>query len=75
MFPKFLPRAPIDLTDEKEAKPDLKPTAAQLKAQAVKAKRALQPEGRIGSLVVMKSGKVKVIMGNDIVMNVSVNPR
>ncbi|TXT06156.1 hypothetical protein VHUM_03629 [Vanrija humicola] len=67
-MPKLVRRGPIDatgdvaMTDEKTS--DVKPTAAQLKP----------PEGRIGTLVVMKSGKVKLVFGEGdagIVMNVS----
>lgn len=53
-----------------DIKPDVKPSDAQLRAQNMRKKK--YPEGRVGSLVVMKSGKVKVVMGNDIVMNVSI---
>jgi DNA-directed RNA polymerase III subunit RPC4 len=79
LFPKFHPRK-IDATGENvngdakpDIKPDLKPTAAQLKGK----KKVLDVppvEGRIGTLCVMKSGKVKMVLGDDIVMNVSLNP-
>ena len=77
LFPKF--SQPViaatdgvgaDGSDEKpDIKPDIKPTLAQLRSQK---KRDEKPvEGRIGTLCVMKSGKVKMGMGDDIVMNVS----
>lgn len=53
-------------TGEKETKPDIKPTAQQLKK-----KKEVLPEGRIGTMVIMKSGKVKMVFGEDVVMNVS----
>ncbi|WWC93125.1 uncharacterized protein L201_008092 [Kwoniella dendrophila CBS 6074] len=57
---------------QKDVKPDIKPTPAQLRANA-NAKKLPEPipEGRIGTMVVMKSGKVKIVMGKDIVMNVT----
>jgi hypothetical protein len=55
-----------------DVKPDIKPTAAQLRDKRAKEKIAKAPEeGRVGTLVVMKSGKVKMVLGDDIVMNVS----
>ena len=38
--------------------------------QRAKKKKLPPPEGRIGTMVVMKSGKVKLVLGDDIVMNV-----
>jgi DNA-directed RNA polymerase III subunit RPC4 len=72
LFPKFIAKEPVDMTEEEtkpgpEAKPDVKPT---IPLQARKKKEVL-PEGRVGTMVVMKSGKVKLVMGDDIVMNVS----
>ena len=69
-MPRFLPTGPIDVTandDTKEGVKDAKPSI-----QALKSKKKAQPppDGRIGTLVVMKSGKVKLVMGKDIVMNV-----
>ncbi|WVQ96365.1 hypothetical protein IAU59_003470 [Kwoniella sp. CBS 9459] len=55
-----------------DIKPDIKPTAAQLRAgQGRKGQPEPLPEGRVGTMVVMKSGKVKMVMGKDIVMNVT----
>lgn len=84
IFPKFVSRAPVDVDEEKKDdgaaavgaekkdEKDVKPTAAQLRRK----KAALPPpEGRIGTLCVMKSGKVKLVLGegdSGIVMNVSV---
>ncbi|KIR60245.1 DNA-directed RNA polymerase III subunit RPC4 [Cryptococcus bacillisporus CA1873] len=70
LFPKFHPAGPVDLTNpDGDMKPDIKPTAAQLRAK----KNVMEPtpEGRVGTMVVMKSGKVKIVMGKDIVMNVN----
>ncbi|WWC65553.1 uncharacterized protein I303_108171 [Kwoniella dejecticola CBS 10117] len=53
-----------------DIKPDVKPTPAQLRAGAKKGPEPV-PEGRVGTMVVMKSGKVKIVMGKDIVMNVT----
>nr|ADE10081.1 RNA pol Rpc4 [Tremella fuciformis] len=69
-MPRFLPTGPIDATANDETKDgvkDVKPST-----QALKGKKKAQPppDGRIGTLVVMKSGKVKLVMGQDIVMNV-----
>jgi hypothetical protein len=49
-------------------KPDVKPTLNQLKK-----KKEVLPEGRVGTLVIMKSGKVKLVFGEDIVMNVGLS--
>jgi DNA-directed RNA polymerase III subunit RPC4 len=60
------------MTGGEDAKPnvDSKPnTAAQNRRK--KALPPPPPEGRIGTMVVMKSGRVKMVMGEDIVMNVS----
>lgn len=53
-----------------DIKPDIKPTPAQLRGSAKKY-GVKPPEGRIGSLVVMRSGRVKMVLGDGIVMNVS----
>lgn len=53
-----------------DIKPDIKPTPAQLRG-AAKKYGIKPPEGRIGSLVVMRSGRVKMVLGDGIVMNVS----
>ncbi|WVQ79469.1 hypothetical protein IAT38_001568 [Cryptococcus sp. DSM 104549] len=71
LFPKYDAPGPVDLTGPStlaEVKPDVKPTAAQLRG-----KKLVEPtpEGRVGTMVVMKSGKVKMVMGDDIVMNVT----
>jgi DNA-directed RNA polymerase III subunit RPC4 len=50
--------------DEKP-KPDIKPTPAQLRKN-----KEVLPEGRIGTLVTMKSGKVKMVLGENVVMDV-----
>lgn len=75
LFPNYITKEPVDLTQDNkpDIKPDLKPTDAELRASngPGRKKKAVVPQGRIGSLVVMKSGKVKVVMGDDIVMNVS----
>ena len=71
LFPHFIPPGPIDVTAEEDVKPDVKPTAAQLKAKA-KGPAPPPPEGRIGTMVVMKSGRVKMVLGKDIVMDVSI---
>ncbi|KAK6909021.1 hypothetical protein I203_103031 [Kwoniella mangroviensis CBS 8507] len=88
LFPKFLPATPVDLTTDtkpdinnptttgsaqKDIKPDIKPTAAQLRSIGPGGKKLPEPlpEGRVGTMVVMKSGKVKIVMGKDIVMNVT----
>jgi DNA-directed RNA polymerase III subunit RPC4 len=57
-----------------DVKPDIKPTPAQLRAQVKKNGGIKPPEGRIGSLVVMRSGRVKMVLGDGIVMNVSSLP-
>lgn len=56
-----------------DVKPDIKPTPAQLRG-AAKKYGLKPPEGRIGSLVVMRSGRVKMVLGDGIVMNVSFRP-
>jgi hypothetical protein len=43
---------------------------AKLRA-LMKKEEARKPEGRIGTMVVMKSGKVKMVLGDGIVMDVS----
>jgi DNA-directed RNA polymerase III subunit RPC4 len=76
LFPNYIPKAPVDMTGNGETKPDVKPDVkpdlSKLTGPAGRKKKPQHPEGRVGSLVVMKSGKVKVVMGDDIVMNVSV---
>ncbi|WVF68825.1 hypothetical protein IAT40_003598 [Kwoniella sp. CBS 6097] len=64
--------APASSAPQADIKPDIKPTAAQLRAgQGKKGQAEPLPEGRVGTMVVMKSGKVKMVMGKDIVMNVT----
>jgi DNA-directed RNA polymerase III subunit RPC4 len=69
LFPRFEAPGPVDMTQEdtKEGIKDVKPSLAALRGRK---KAAPPPQGRIGTLVVMKSGKVKMVMGDDIVMNV-----
>jgi DNA-directed RNA polymerase III subunit RPC4 len=72
LFPRFEDTKPADTTDDvamdgdaeksKDVKPDVR---GQAKKHGIK-----PPEGRIGSLVVMKSGRVKMVLGDGIVMNV-----
>jgi DNA-directed RNA polymerase III subunit RPC4 len=86
LFPRFEDPKPVDATEETPAtngeaangnakdvkpdvKPDIKPTPLQLRGNAKK-HGVKPPEGRIGSLVVMKSGRVKMVLGDGIVMNV-----
>ena len=86
LFPRFEDPKPVDATEEtpatngdaangngKDVKPDVKPdikaTPLQLRGNAKK-HGVKPPEGRIGSLVVMKSGRVKMVLGDGIVMNV-----
>jgi DNA-directed RNA polymerase III subunit RPC4 len=84
LFPRFEDPKPVDATEETPAtngdtaskdvkpdvKPDIKPNALQLRGNAKK-HGVKPPEGRIGSLVVMKSGRVKMVLGDGIVMDVS----
>lgn len=71
LFPKFKSNEPVDMTqDVKEGITDVKPTMAQMRA-AKKKGGIPPPQGRIGTLAVMKSGKVKMILGDGIVMDVS----
>ncbi|KLT40377.1 hypothetical protein CC85DRAFT_297518 [Cutaneotrichosporon oleaginosum] len=69
MFPRFTSREQVP-EEDKEKKEEVKPTLA-----ARKAKKLLPPpEGRVGTLCVMKSGKVKLVLGEGeqaIVMNVN----
>jgi DNA-directed RNA polymerase III subunit RPC4 len=69
LFPRFEASGPVDMTQEdtKEGIKDVKPSLAALRGRK---KAAPPPQGRIGTLVVMKSGKVKMVMGDNIVMNV-----
>jgi DNA-directed RNA polymerase III subunit RPC4 len=67
--------APPQSEEKKDIKPkvgakDVKPSAAALRKLSGKTTEPPRPQGRVGSLVVMKSGKVKVVMGQDIVMSV-----
>jgi hypothetical protein len=59
--------------EKKDAKRPLKENDEKRKVykelEAKEKKR--KPEGRIGTLVVMKSGKVKMVLGEGIVMDVS----
>lgn len=66
-FPHFVSREP---QPEDEKKEDVKPTPASLR----KKQTLPPPEGRVGTLCVMKSGKVKLVIGEGeqgIVMDVS----
>ena len=69
------PQATTNGTTEKpkdvkpDIKPDIKPTPAQLRGNAKKY-GIKPPEGRIGSLVIMRSGRVKMVLGDGIVMDV-----
>ncbi|BEI88178.1 uncharacterized protein CcaverHIS019_0108960 [Cutaneotrichosporon cavernicola] len=66
-FPRFASRDP---QPEEEKKEDVKPPPAALRKKKV----LPPPEGRVGTLVVMKSGKVKLVLGEGeqgIVMNVN----
>lgn len=70
-FPKLVSKTPavIDATDLAE---ESKPTATTMKKR--KPSHLPPPEGRIGTLCMMKSGKVKLVLGEGddaIVMNVS----
>ena len=67
LFPKFDSAVPVDFSAAEDVKPDVKPSMAQLRARK---KNPPPPEGRIGTMVVMRSGKVKLVLGDDIVMNV-----
>ncbi|ORY35029.1 RNA polymerase III RPC4-domain-containing protein [Naematelia encephala] len=70
LFPKFLSSDPVDMT--KDEKPDIKPDIAAAPSTKGKKKANLPPpEGRIGTMVVMKSGRVKMVLGDNIVMNVT----
>lgn len=83
-FPKFVSRAPVEVDgdaaeaagagekkdEKKDEDKDVKPKPAQLRRKRA---AAPPPEGRIGTLCVMKSGKVKLVLGegeSGIVMNV-----
>jgi len=59
---------------KKEDDKEKKAKDAKLKALMAKEK-ARKPEGRIGTMVVMKSGKVKMVLGDGIVMDVSPSRR
>ncbi|WVO13645.1 hypothetical protein L204_101266 [Cryptococcus depauperatus] len=69
LFPKFHPWGPVDLSIDEDIKPDIRSAAAQSKARKLAQNQS--SEGRVGTMVVMKSGKVKMVFGNDIVMNVA----
>lgn len=56
-----------DIKPNVDIKPDIRPGAPGSRTR----KAQPPPEGQIGTMVVMKSGKVKMILGKDIVMNVS----
>lgn len=83
LFPNFLPSGSIDLTATAEdVKPDIKPTPTQLKAagpgapgKKSKSPPKPPPEGRIGTLVCTRKGRVKMVLGDGIVMDVSLGPR
>jgi hypothetical protein len=63
---KDAPEVVVKKEDDKEKK------AKEAKLKALMAKeKARKPEGRIGTMVVMKSGKVKMVLGDGIVMDVS----
>lgn len=54
------------------AEQDKEKKAKDAKLRALmKKEEARKPEGRIGTMVVMKSGKVKMVLGDGIVMDVS----
>jgi hypothetical protein len=53
-----------------EEEKEKKAKDAKLRA-LMKKEEARKPEGRIGTMVVMKSGKVKMVLGDGIVMDVS----
>ncbi len=59
--------------EKKDAKRPLKENEEKRKAyKELEAKEKLRkPEGRIGTLVIMKSGKAKMVLGDGIVMDVS----
>jgi hypothetical protein len=65
--------ADADTDVKPDIKPDVKPNTAARAAQQKALVRGPM-EGQVGKLVVMKSGKVKMIMGDDIVMNVRLSP-
>ena len=54
-----------------EEEKEKKAKDAKLRA-LMKKEEARKPEGRIGTMVVMKSGKVKMVLGDGIVMDVSI---
>ncbi|ORX38045.1 RNA polymerase III RPC4-domain-containing protein [Kockovaella imperatae] len=68
LFPHFIPPGPVDMTAEEDVKPDVKTTQTKGKKRGP---APPPPEGRIGTLVVMKSGRVKMVLGKDIVMDVN----
>lgn len=80
LFPQFVPTGPVDLTaggQTEDVKPDIKPTATQLKSanglagsKKGKAPAKPPPEGRIGTLICTKKGRVKMVLGEGIVMDV-----
>ena len=75
LFPHFSAAGPVDLTAEDtkaEAKPDIKPDVkATVSRKAADRKKGPSPDGRVGTMVIMKSGRVKLVLGTDIVLNVS----
>lgn len=76
-LPKFVSRAPVDATADGGPE-EVKPTPATLRGRRKSGAVAPPPEGRIGTLCVMKSGKVKLVMGEGnggIVMNVSLTAK
>ena len=71
LFPQFHAPGPIDVDDKMDngdVKPDVKPAAGQLKGR--RKIQPLPPAGQVGKLQVMKSGKVRMVLGNDIMMDV-----
>lgn len=70
---------PLSSSDEKPALKDQDPATSngdtkdrsELRAREL----ARKPEGRIGTLVVMKSGKTKMVLGDGIVLDVSPHVR
>jgi hypothetical protein len=64
--------APQEKTDNALTEAEKEEKAKTTKIQALKRKeKNRKPEGQIGTLVVMKSGKVKMVLGDGIIMDVS----